>query len=115
MALDSEELSMIATNSVFIGLAFLAVVLRLYIRKTQRKGFEADDFLIIISWVKHIVYTRRHRTLTPHIAYGCGISNNQYCRCTSRRLRSTLLTTGQREDQGVFEGKQSHPKQIKLN
>lgn len=51
MALDSEEVGMVVTNSVFIVLAFFAVVLRLYVRKTQRLEFRADDFLIIVSWV----------------------------------------------------------------
>ncbi|KAF2235433.1 hypothetical protein EV356DRAFT_118098 [Viridothelium virens] len=51
MALDSEEVGMIVTNSIFIGLAFFAVVLRLYVRKSQQMGFKADDFLIIASWL----------------------------------------------------------------
>ncbi|KAI9658985.1 MAG: hypothetical protein M1821_001945 [Bathelium mastoideum] len=51
MAMGSEGLGMVVTNSVFIGLAFFAVVMRLYVRKTQRMEFKADDFLIIVSWL----------------------------------------------------------------
>ncbi|KAL9105696.1 MAG: hypothetical protein Q9227_009180 [Pyrenula ochraceoflavens] len=51
MSLNSEELGMIVTNSIFVGLALFAVTLRLYVRKSRQMGFRADDYLIIVSWL----------------------------------------------------------------
>ena len=48
----SQSRTLIATNALFLGLATLAVAMRIYARKHKVHYLQADDYLILAALVK---------------------------------------------------------------
>ena len=55
----AESRSMVVTNSVFMVLAVLSVVLRFQVRKPKALSLELDDYLILTALVRlyHSIHT----------------------------------------------------------
>ena len=51
MTLPSASLAMIATNAIFMGLAIIAVVVRIYVRVRHNPPLYIDDYLIFVALV----------------------------------------------------------------
>ena len=59
MGLPSASSAMLATNAIFMGLAIVAVILRIYVRLRHNPPLYIDDYLIFLalvssSWKKKI-------------------------------------------------------------
>lgn len=48
---DAMGITVIVINSVFLGLAAVAVGMRLWSRKIQRHGLFLNDYASVLSWV----------------------------------------------------------------
>ena len=83
-------------NIVFPVLAGLAVLARLSARRLTKLTFQADDWLILVAWVR-LLFTQslRHQILTASI--GCDLFRRD-----SYRRRSVQLGLWGSIDQGPF-------------
>ena len=48
----SQSRTLIATNALFLGLATIAVIMRIYARKQKVRFLQAEDYLILAALVK---------------------------------------------------------------
>ena len=48
----SQSRTLIATNALFLGLAAIAVIMRIYARKQKVRYLQAEDYLILAALVK---------------------------------------------------------------
>ena len=48
----SQSRTLIATNALFLGLATIAVIMRIYARKQKVRYLQAEDYLILAALVK---------------------------------------------------------------
>ena len=51
MVLPSASSAMVATNAIFMGLAIIAVILRIYVRLRHNPPLYIDDYLIFLALV----------------------------------------------------------------
>ena len=49
--LSGPSKAVIAVSTVFPGLAFIAVALRVYARRLKSQVFAADDYLVVLAFV----------------------------------------------------------------
>lgn len=63
---ESKGGALVATAAAFMTLSWLSVLLRTYVRAIMLKGFQADDWLMLVAQVCHL-HTRLERTCTQSL------------------------------------------------
>ena len=73
---DNRELEIVASISVLLALATVAVVLRVFARRTSKLKFGVDDWLIGVALVSNTMFTENIEVLmgvkAVFICYGHG-------------------------------------------
>ena len=54
---NTLEITLVAINAVFLGLATVAIGIRLWSREIQRCGLALNDYAAMLAWVRNSAQT----------------------------------------------------------